>query len=70
MFKLKIEGVPNNLTEEDFFNLGVASNLYSGSDIKTVSKEALFMPIRKCQNATRFKTDENGFWTPCAPSDP
>jgi len=48
MFRLKIQGVPNTLTEDDFMNLADASDLYSGSDIKTVSKEALFMPIRKC----------------------
>jgi len=40
--------VPNTLTEDDFNTLADASELYSGSDIKTVSKEALFMPIRKC----------------------
>lgn len=70
MFKLKIQDVPNTLSEDDFISLGAASDLYSGSDIKTVSKEALFMPIRKCQNATKFKPVEDGFWSPCAPSDP
>ena len=58
------------MTEQDFLELGAAADLYSGSDIATVSKEALFMPIRKCQNATRFKVVENGFFTPCSPSDP
>jgi|TARA_B110000285_G_C15066260_1_gene585303 vacuolar protein-sorting-associated protein 4 len=48
MFKLKIKGVPNDITEEEFIELGKVSDLYSASDIKTVSKEALFMPIRKC----------------------
>ena len=70
MFRLKVKGVPNTLTEEDFMTLADASDMYSGSDIKTVSKEALFMPIRKCQNATKFKQVEDGFFTPCAPSDP
>lgn len=70
MFRLKIQGVPNTLTEDDFMTLADASDLYSGSDIKTVSKEALFMPIRKCQNAVKFKKVENDFYTPCAPSDP
>ena len=70
MFELKVQGVPNTLTKDEFVQLGEASDLYSGSDIKTVSKEALFMPIRKCQNATKFKQLPDGFWTPCAPSDP
>jgi len=69
MFKLKIEGVQNTVSEEDFLNLGNATELYSGSDIKTVSKEALFMPIRTCQNATAFKQLPDGNYTPCKPSD-
>jgi len=70
MFKLKLEGVDHTLNEDDFFQLGEASHLYSGADIKTVSKEALYMAIRKCQNATRFKLLPDGNWTPCSPSDP
>ena len=50
--------------------LGAAANMYSGSDIKTVSKEALFMPIRKCQNATKYIKGADGFFSPCSPSDP
>jgi vacuolar protein-sorting-associated protein 4 len=70
MFKLKIEGVRNVLEEQDFIDLGNASTMYSASDIKTVSKEALFMPVRKCQNATKFKLVADGFYSPCSPSDP
>jgi len=70
MFKLKLKGVEHTLTEEDFTELGQASELYSGADIKTVSKEALYMAIRKCQNATKFKQLPDGNWTPCSPSDP
>jgi vacuolar protein-sorting-associated protein 4 len=70
MFKLKLKDVEHTLTEEDFTELGQASELYSGADIKTVSKEALYMAIRKCQNATKFKQLPDGNWTPCSPSDP
>ncbi len=70
MFKLKVRGVSNTLTEEDFHRLGEASELYSGSDITIVSNEALFMPIRKCQNATKFIQDAEGNYSPCSPSDP
>ena len=70
MFKLKIQGVPNVMVDDDFTELGKAADMYSGSDIKTVSKEALFMPIRKCQNAQKFKLMDDGFYTPCSPSDP
>ena len=58
------------MSEDDFLKLGEAANLYSGADIKIVSNEAMFMPIRKCQNATRFKCLPDGNWTPCSPSDP
>ena len=68
-FKLKIRGVRNSITEEQYIQLGQSSELYSGSDIKIVSNEALFMPIRKCQNATKF-IEENGKFSPCSPSDP
>jgi vacuolar protein-sorting-associated protein 4 len=69
MFKLKLKGVRHTLTEDDLQELGEASELYSGADIKTVAKEALYMAIRKCQNATRFKQLPNGNWTPTSPSD-
>ena len=70
MFKLKMKGIENTLQEEDYAELGKNSELYSGADIKTVAKEALYIPIRKCQNATHFKLLPSGLWTPCAPSDP
>lgn len=69
MFKLKVADVEHSITEEEFVQLGNASELYSGADIKTVSKEALYMAIRKCQNATHFKQLPNGMWTPCSPSE-
>lgn len=74
MFKLKLDGVEHTLDEEDYMELGKNSDMYSGADIKTVAKEALYIPIRKCQNATYFKQiptgEYQGYWTPCAPSDP
>ena len=50
-FKIRIGKTPNNLTEEDFIELGNATEGYSGSDIAVVVKEALMLPIRKCQTA-------------------
>lgn len=70
MFKIKLKGVDHNLTEDDFVALGDASDMYSGSDIKNVGKEALMLPVRKCQNATRWKLLPCGNWTPTSPSDP
>lgn len=56
---------PHNITEEQFNELGIASEGYSGSDIKVVVQEALMEPLRKCQNAKQFVTDQNGFYFPC-----
>ena len=47
MFKIRIGKTPNNLTEEDFIELGQASEGYSGSDISVIVKEALMMPLRR-----------------------
>lgn len=54
MFKLRLGSTPNNLSEEDFIELGKTSDGYSGSDIAIVVKEAMMMPVRRCQTATRF----------------
>jgi vacuolar protein-sorting-associated protein 4 len=48
MFKLRLGKTPNKLTEEDFLELGKASEGYSGSDISVVVKEAMMMPVRRC----------------------
>jgi len=57
------------LSEDDFQELGKHSEGYSGSDITVVVKEAMMMPVRRCQTATRFKVVD-GFYIPTFPSDP
>ena len=69
-FKIRLGKTPNNLSEEDFHELGEASDGYSGSDITTVVKEAMMMPVRRCQTAQRFKKTSDGKWEPTFPSDP
>jgi vacuolar protein-sorting-associated protein 4 len=54
MFKIRLGKTPHNLTEEDFMGLGSQADGYSGSDITIVVKEAMMMPVRKCQTATKF----------------
>ena len=62
MFKLKAEGVANTLSEEEWHKIGVTTDMYSGSDISIVSNEALMMPVRKCQHATKFKVNPDGMY--------
>jgi len=70
MFKGHIDSVPNTLEDGDYDKLAENSTMYSGADIKIVAKEANYMPIRTCQNATKFKQDADGMYCPVDPSDP
>ena len=70
MFKNKASKTKHALQEQDWVQLGEASEGYSGSDIAIVVNEALMMPVRKCQSGKRFKQTADGGWTPTYPSDP
>lgn len=70
ILKSKGTKTPNALTDEDWVELGDLSEGYSGSDMSIVFNEALMMPLRRCQNATRFKRTPSGGFLPTFPSDP
>eukprot|EP00743_Colponemidia_sp_Colp-15_P001176 GILK01001291.1.p1 GENE.GILK01001291.1~~GILK01001291.1.p1 ORF type:complete len:463 (-),score=74.89 GILK01001291.1:211-1527(-) len=76
MFSLSIGDTPNNLTPEDFRTLAERTEGYSGSDITVLVQNALFEPVRKCQNAVKFRKVPNPdspgsfFYEPCSPGDP
>jgi len=78
MFKLNLGKEDNILTEDDFRHLAHLTEGYSGSDIKTVSKDALQSAVRKMTLTTHFKQvkliENNGSikikWMPCSPGDP
>ncbi len=75
MFKIHIGKTPNNLTEGEFIRLGKETEGLSGSDLSVCVREALYAPIRLCQDATHFKkvADPKGvepfMYTPCSPGD-
>lgn len=75
MFRIHLGNTPNDISEDDFTYLGEKSEGYSGSDIAIVVRDAIMGPIRKLQNATRFKevmVEEDGKqvkkMTPCSPT--
>lgn len=70
MFKLHLGDTPSSLGDEDFDNLGALTDGYSGSDISVIVKDALMEPIRKCQNAVKFRVTAEGLYLPTSPSDP
>lgn len=76
MFKIHSGKMKCGLTEAELAQLGEASEGYSGSDISNVVNEAMMLPVRCCQTATKFKQVQdpaapNGcWWEPTNPSDP
>lgn len=76
IFKIRSGNTKSNLTEADYATLGDMSEGYSGSDLANVVNEALMLPVRKCQTATKFMKVQDpaapkGFWyVPTNPSDP
>ena len=65
MFKLNLGDTPNNLTDDEFRQLGEASEGYSGSDVAVVVREALMEPLRKCKVARQYIVLEDGHYVPC-----
>ncbi len=47
IFKIHTAGINMSLTEEDFVELGVRSEGYSGRDISNVCREVIMLPIRE-----------------------
>jgi len=70
MFKLNLGNTPHTVTEEDFTELARLTEGYSGSDVSIIVKDALMEPIRKCQNAKKFRKTPDGFFEPTSISDP
>ena len=70
MFKNRLGKTPNNLTDQDFDNLGESTEGFSGSDISVIVKDAMMEPVRRCQVAQKFIKTPDGFYVPTFPSDP
>ena len=54
IFKVHLGDTYNNLKEEDFKKLAKQTEGFSGSDIATLSQEAILEPLRRVQEARHF----------------
>ena len=75
MFEINLKGTPNTLTDEQMEDLAARTDGFSGSDISTLTQDAIFEPVRKCQNADFFKKipGTNGMpwnYVPCNGNEP
>jgi vacuolar protein-sorting-associated protein 4 len=56
MFRLHVGDTLHSLNDSDFDSLAEMSEGYSGSDIQTVTREALMAPLRASSKATHFRS--------------
>lgn len=61
LIKNQMKNTPNKLNDKDFEEIGKKTDMYSGSDIAVLVRDAVYEPVRKCQNANYFlRMMENG----------
>lgn len=61
---------PHNLSEEQLEEIAEQTEQFSGSDIATLTKDAIMAPLRKCQDAEKFLQTPHGTFVPTYASDP
>ena len=61
---------PNSLVEDDFDEIAKSTERFSGSDLATLTKDAIMAPISKCEKASMFIKTKNGTYVPTFASDP
>jgi vacuolar protein-sorting-associated protein 4 len=55
----------HELSDPDFEEFATRTENYSGSDIITLIKDAVYEPVRRLQTARKFRQVGAGKWTPC-----
>ena len=55
MLKNGMKNNPNTLEEEDFDFFAKKTEMFSGSDIAILIRDAVYEPVRRLQTATHFK---------------
>lgn len=73
LFRLLIGKTPNSLQEDDFATLAEMTEGFSGSDIDSVNRDALYEPIRLILQSKFFKKvihdDGKEYYEPCSVGD-
>ena len=75
LFELNLKNTPHTLTNEQIEYLAKNTELFSVSDILTLTQEAIYEPIKKCHRSEHFKKIKgiNGLdwnYTPCNQNEP
>jgi len=69
MLLMNLGDTDSKLTEDDFDTLSEKTEGFSGSDIYTLTQDAIYEPLRKCQLSKFFRKNYKGMYEPCSPSD-
>ena len=64
MIKHSMEKNHHNMTEQDFEEVTKKTDMFSGSDLAILVRDAIYEPVRRLQSATEFK-ELNGKYLPC-----
>lgn len=55
MLKNNMKNNNHTLTEKDFEEIAKRTEMFSGSDISVLVRDAIYEPVRRLQSATEFK---------------
>ena len=65
MLKRGMKDTPNSMTEDDYKFFAEHTETYSGSDLSILVRDAVYEPVRRLQQAKKFKKLPSGKYTPC-----
>jgi vacuolar protein-sorting-associated protein 4 len=70
IIKYNLDDTPHDLSDEEFEELASLTDGFSGADLEILTQDAVMVPLRKCQEATKFIKTEEGHFIPTYASDP
>ena len=70
MLKTQLNPRGPQITEADLHEFAKQTEGLTGQRISILIKEALFEPVRKCKDATKFRVTADGYYEPTGEDDP